>query len=295
MKIAVLLSTYNGEKYLKEQIDSILSQSHKDLILYIRDDGSSDNTKNILKNYALKDSRITIDFSQNIGYTRSFFEMLKVVEADAYAFCDQDDSWMIDKLEIANRSLEQTRIPTLWFSNANICDGNLSYVSKGSKEHLLSFSNSLFMNVTQGMTMVINRYARDQIIKSLPQNIMYHDWWFYKVSSAFGNIVFEERVLVNYRRHGNNASELSYNKRLKIKNMIFRIFKTDMYSRTKTENKQFKELFYDELNEQNKEIIVLFTEYSLSNRLKKFFYPHRLKKSVLDELVLRLFLLGGIV
>ena len=125
MKIAVLLSTFNGEKYLKEQIESILSQSHKDLILYIRDDGSSDNTKIILDNYASKDRRITIDYGRNIGYTRSFFEMLKVVEADAYAFCDQDDLWMSDKLERANRILEKTRVPTLWFSNVNICDENM--------------------------------------------------------------------------------------------------------------------------------------------------------------------------
>lgn len=295
MKIAVLLSTFNGEKYLKEQIESILSQSHKDLILYIRDDGSSDDTKIILDNYASKDRRITIDYGRNIGYTRSFFEMLKVVEADAYAFCDQDDLWMSDKLERANRILEKTRVPTLWFSNANICDENMKYVSKGNRDHLLSFSNSLFMNVTQGMTMVINNYARKQIIKALPINIMYHDWWFYKVCSAFGDIVFDEQVLVNYRRHGNNASELSYNKRLKIKNMIFRLLKSDMYARTKTENDQFRELFYDELSEQNKEIILLFTDYSLGNRLKKFFYPERLKKTFLDELVLRIFLLVGII
>ena len=100
--IAILLSTYNGEKYIKEQIESLLDQTIKNWFLVIRDDGSHDKTVEILKEYSTSyPNKIFIDGSvrENLGAGKSFMHLLKITHADYYMFCDQDDVWMPDKIE----------------------------------------------------------------------------------------------------------------------------------------------------------------------------------------------------
>lgn len=99
-KVQVLMSTYNGERFLQEQIESILNQSWKNLDILIRDDGSRDQTREILKDYSEKYSNVYIFLEENCGVARSFFELLKKSDADYVAFCDQDDIWMEQKIEI---------------------------------------------------------------------------------------------------------------------------------------------------------------------------------------------------
>lgn len=97
-RITVILSAYNGEKYIQSQIDSILNQTYDNFILYIRDDGSTDGTRKILKQYSEKDSRVKVQYGENIGYVKSFFKMLSEVNSEYIAFSDQDDIWLPEKL-----------------------------------------------------------------------------------------------------------------------------------------------------------------------------------------------------
>ena len=108
-KVAILMSTYNGEKYLKEQIESLLAQTYGNIEIYIRDDGSKDNTIKIIKNYKEKYNNIVLKEGKNIGFINSFFELLNLCnDADYYAYCDQDDVWMNDKIERAVKFLGKT-------------------------------------------------------------------------------------------------------------------------------------------------------------------------------------------
>ncbi|HOV15546.1 MAG TPA: glycosyltransferase, partial [Spirochaetota bacterium] len=123
-KINILMSTYNGEKYLKEQLDSLLNQTYKNIKIYIRDDGSSDNTLNILKEYN-KENKINLFVGENIGFVKSFFWLIKNSDnADYYSFSDQDDVWFPGKLEKAINLLNKydSQIPTLYFSNFDYYD-----------------------------------------------------------------------------------------------------------------------------------------------------------------------------
>ena len=128
-KVLVLLSTYNGEKYLREQLDSVLSQEGVDVSLLIRDDGSKDGTLNILKEYSVKDN-VNYYEGVNCGPSESFHDLMRHAKGyDYYAFCDQDDVWNNDKLITAVRLLEEKKqdLPLLYCSNLNVVDEHLNY------------------------------------------------------------------------------------------------------------------------------------------------------------------------
>ena len=101
------MSTYNGEKFIREQLDSILAQTYKNIEIVVRDDGSKDNTVSIVKEYMQKNSNITLYEGENLGFIKSFFELLTLVEADYYSYADQDDVWMENKIELAVNSLNE--------------------------------------------------------------------------------------------------------------------------------------------------------------------------------------------
>lgn len=124
-KVVILMSTYNGEKYIEEQLESLLNQTYSDIKIFIRDDGSKDRTKEIIKQFLQKSKNIFLIEGENIGFINSFFELLNISDtADYYAYCDQDDVWMEDKIERAVKFLEKSdsNKPVLYFSNSDYYD-----------------------------------------------------------------------------------------------------------------------------------------------------------------------------
>ena len=151
-KVAIIMSTYNGEKYIQEQLDSLINQTYKNIEIYIRDDGSKDNTINIIKDYISKNDNISLVEGENIGFINSFFELLNMCDdADYYAYCDQDDVWMDDKISRAVSFLSNTDKdkPALYFSNSDYCDSNLNFLATAEKKKYYNFRNSLVECVTQ--------------------------------------------------------------------------------------------------------------------------------------------------
>lgn len=175
-KVAILISTYNGEKYLKEQMDSLLNQTYKNIDIYIRDDSSTDGTIKIIEEYIKNTSNIKLIKGENLGFVKSFFELLKEVrEADYYAFCDQDDIWMEDKIERAVEFLSKLdeNKANLYFSNSDYYDGEMNFIAHGEEKKVYNFRNSLVECVSQGMTMCINKKARDEIAKNIPRKLRF--------------------------------------------------------------------------------------------------------------------------
>lgn len=296
-KVAILISTYNGEKYLKEQLDSLLNQTYKSVKIYIRDDGSTDNTVNIVKEYQGRNSNIILNEGENIGFINSFLELLKLSdEADYYAYCDQDDIWMEDKIERAVKFLEKTdeNKPALYFSNSDYYDSNMKFLATAEKNKVYNFRNSLVECVTQGMTMVINDKTRQIIVKNKPESCLYHDWWTYMICSGFGQIVYDDKSLVKYRRHNKSVTEEGKNS---LQLFIFRVKKFiigDSLKKIKEQWKEYEKFYYNELNEENKNLLKLFThKYNFFIALKKTFYPKRFRKKLIDEISVRLLFLIG--
>ncbi|WP_283576510.1 glycosyltransferase family 2 protein [Limosilactobacillus oris] len=210
--VGILLSTYNGEKYLPELITSILKQTYTNWQLYIRDDGSSDNTINIIKDFVSRDSRIkflTCDKGKNLGVVQSFFSLLESVDADFYMFSDQDDYWLPDKVEkTLNRmlSLEYKKVPICVYTNLQIVDEDLKGDDLLLSKDWQSFPELLFTNNAYGCTMMINQLVKDLI--SFDQinyeNIFMHDWWLALIAAAFGKVSYLDEPTILYRQHGDN-------------------------------------------------------------------------------------------
>ena len=296
-KVTILMSTYNGEKYIKEQIDSLISQTYENIEIYIRDDGSKDNTVKIVKEYKEKYKNITLIEGKNLGFINSFFELLKICnDADYYAYCDQDDVWMEDKIQRAVEFLEKTNKnkPALYFSNSDYYDGDMNYLATAEKNKVYNFRNSLVECVTQGMTMVVNNCTRKLIIQNKPENCLYHDWWTYMICSGFGKIVYDDKSLVKYRRHNKSVTVEGKNP---FQLLVFRIKKFivgDSLKKIKEQWKEYEKFYYNELDEENKKLLKLFThKYNFLIALRKTFYPKRFRRKIIDEISVRiLFLIG---
>ncbi len=214
-KVAVMLSAYNGEKFIKEQIDSILNQTGVDVELFIRDDGSKDSTLEILSAYAEDNDNVKLFIEGNVGVGNSFMNLLYSVEGDHdyYSFADQDDIWEEDKLAAAVAMLEQSD-KVLYASNQECVDkyGNslgLRY-GRDSQIHLDPIA-ILEKNTLAGCTMVFKRSLYEAITdkKSRPSEELLrnriHDVWLAMTASINGGIIYDERSFMKYRQHENNV------------------------------------------------------------------------------------------
>ena len=297
-KVAVILSTYNGEKYVKQQIDSILNQTYPNIEIYIRDDGSKDKTVEVLKQYE-KENKIKIFPQENVGFIKSFFTALSFCDdADYYAFCDQDDEWFQDKIERAVTALNQKEQnkPLLYFADYDFYDDNMNFIAH-SKSHPKgpSFRNAIVDCITLGINTVINKKARDMMVKSNIQKSCGHDWTAYMICSSMGEVIYDKTATLKYRRTGKNVSPGGKGF---IAFQIWRIkkfFLNDYFSNVKDELIEFEESFGNQLKPEDRKILSLFTnkKYSFTKSMKKVFYPKMFRQKWIDEIMLRIIFLIG--
>lgn len=209
-KVKVLMSTYNGEKYLGEQLESIFKQIDVEVSLLVRDDGSTDKTLDILNEWA-ENHEIIIVKGKNLGYAHSFMALLNSASgADYYAFADQDDVWLPKKLITAidcmNSGNEKNH---LYMSQAIIVDDRLYPIKVKFHKRYITLDRLIAHNFAIGCTMVFDDYLHG-ILKASPEKMELragHDYWISCVACAVGgNIYWDENGYVLYRQHGNNAS-----------------------------------------------------------------------------------------
>lgn len=217
-KVSILLACYNSSKFLSVQLDSIIGQSYTDWNLYIRDDGSSDNTISIVKQYMDKDGRIHLleDAQRGLGAGKSFMRLLQNVESDYYFFSDHDDVWMPDKIEVSLNELiasskDNPDMPIIVHSDLIVVDKDLKTIhssfwkSSGIKpDTIASSSNIQVFNCVTGCTMAFNRKVKE-ISFPYPDLAPMHDWWLAICTlRSQGKVVHLRRPLIYYRQHGGN-------------------------------------------------------------------------------------------
>jgi glycosyltransferase involved in cell wall biosynthesis len=222
--VQILLSTYNGAAYLKPQMESLLSQEHARVAILVRDDGSSDGTVALLREYQAAHPDIEIVRGANVGFAQSFVELLTLSSptVDYIAFCDQDDVWLPDKMSRAAHILDgcPKETPTLYCSRFTAVDEHLAVLGQSRiLKRELSFRNALVECPTPGPTIVINQAARRLLLRGIPRSLYSHDWWVYLVVSAFGKIVFDQEPSVLYRQHASNVvgTRVGFLRRLGVK------------------------------------------------------------------------------
>ncbi len=219
-RIAILMATYNGERFLAEQIGSILGQTNHDWHLYIHDDGSKDNTVNIINDHARKhpDEITVLDYSPQGGALSNFMSLLERVEADYYMFSDQDDVWMPEKVELTLqkiREMEKTfsaNVPLVAFCDLKVVNSRLE-VKDDSFFHARGIERMVFKerffhltNMVPGCTMLFNRIARDTASPYQESKYIIHDYHIILNALAHGgHIAGIPQPLISYRQHEDNV------------------------------------------------------------------------------------------
>ncbi|WPD22691.1 MAG: glycosyltransferase family 2 protein [Candidatus Electrothrix scaldis] len=210
--VTILLATYNGGAYLEAQLDSLLKQSYKNIIIIARDDGSSDNTVEILNQYKV----LCLEANESLGAKRSFSTLLAYAmqhtTSDYFMFCDQDDVWNADKVELTLAAMQEhegVNIPTLVHTDVSVVDETLQPIATSLWQfeyinpHLNSLNRLLMHNTITGCTAMINRALAQKALPVANEAIM-HDWWLGLAASQFGTIVPLQKQTLLYRQHQNN-------------------------------------------------------------------------------------------
>jgi glycosyltransferase involved in cell wall biosynthesis len=210
-RVEILLATYNGARYLREQLDSLVAQTHRPLSLVVRDDGSTDDTPAIVAAYADRLPLRTLP-GGHLGVRRSFFALLAAADptADYVAFCDQDDVWNPDKLARAVARLRpcDPAVPALYCARAVLTDGALNPIGHTRlPTRPPGFANALIENIASGMATVMNRAAVALINAQQPSAAVnpIHDWWAYQAVTACGTAIYDPEPALLYRQHGRNT------------------------------------------------------------------------------------------
>lgn len=218
------MSTYNGEKYLKEQIDSILTQRGVELTLYVRDDGSSDKTIDIVKEYQKNNPNIKLDVGQNLGVGNSFMQLVYDVpdDYDFYAFADQDDVWLPEKMGKAIEEIKGILKPALYCSNQILVDGKLNKIGmRYTTDPDISYKQIMCQNKITGCTALWNKELKKLLSdekrrpseKLLKRRI--HDVWIAMVASVIGIIRYDHEGYILYRQHEANVVGVRKTNRIK--------------------------------------------------------------------------------
>ncbi len=219
--VAVLLSTYNGDRYLVELVDSLLRQTYKGVRIVARDDGSSDRTMELLCSFVERGVLDIIDRPDgNVGVVASFFELLSRVEADVYMFCDQDDVWLPGKVQAAVSGLESVGLGSaaLYHSDLMVVSRDLRHISgsffaaEGVRFPVAyDLRRLLIQNCAVGCTVAFTRRLRDELLegRGYVRTAAMHDWWVMLYAHCFGVIVCGDRPHILYRQHGGNLSGVS--------------------------------------------------------------------------------------
>lgn len=243
-KILVMMSTYNGEKYIDEQIVSILKQSNVCLKLLIRDDGSTDGTIKKIRYYKERHNNIELIVGDNIGAAESFMELIRLAnryfsDFDYYAFSDQDDVWLNKKLERAvsfiNDHLSHKYI--LYSSNMNVVNDKLELLYK-TQNNKYSYHEYLLRNNVAGCTMVFNKNLCRLIDRYYPKYIEMHDSWILRIILSIDDSYFilDDKSYILYRQHNNNVIGSNNSLHVKIKYKMKNLFsKKHITSKTSME------------------------------------------------------------
>ena len=299
-KVNILLSAYNGEKYISEQLDSLLSQTYPNIEIHIRDDGSSDRTTEIVQKY-LERPNVKLYEGENLGFRGSFAWLLaNCRDADYYAYCDQDDIWMPEKINRAVKALSKYEdIPAIYLGDFYWGDEECKPIRQyknAEREHtLIKYITSGDMN-TFGFTEVFNECCAAGIRDRKTLHLCAHDQINYLYCRCKGKVIWDKKPTAYYRRHGDNASpqELVGGNRLthtawQIKTFLLQSGRERVYEK-------FRE-FYDEYSDimepREKETFELYL--NRGHRIKKALYKGHYRDKAAEELMMRtLFLLGRI-
>ena len=264
--VQILLATYNGERFLREQLDSLFNQTYQDFTVLVRDDGSTDNTLNIITEYQQKfQDKIEIinDDLKNVGATQNFALLLERSAADYIFFCDQDDIWLSNKIEKSLAALieleNNSDTPCMLYTDMKAIDeqGNIIANSVWQQLHLhpdyFTLNRLLIQNIPHGCTMAINKSMRN-MASPIPKEAILHDHWISLIASVCGKSIAVKEPLVLLRNHRENVTRKKNSFSDKLKRFTTNFLSKDEYEYfIKIRAEQAKALFERNTNYKTKQ------------------------------------------
>lgn len=302
MKISVALCTFNGSRFLKQQLESIATQIRLPDELVVCDDGSTDATISILENF-ITNAPFPVHIYRNLtnlGACGNFCKAIELCGGDLIALSDQDDVWQADKLFRAQFAIEQCRNPTstLYCSGLQYVNANLELIGKSQVPRFTDFSNAIVENIATGCTVVFGEEIRRLILFSDPKDMLMHDWWAYLVASAFGQVVYDPSSTVLYRQHGSNVAGWKP-KPLKLwnrtKRLVQRLFQETLGMDSLNQAERFIATFPD-ISKENRKIVEELLFLRNESKLKRMayaFHPRVRRNDKLENFGLKVMLFMG--
>ncbi|WP_171719804.1 glycosyltransferase [Paenibacillus phytohabitans] len=268
--ILILLSTYNGANYLETQLKSLYSQKNVNINILVRDDGSTDGTHMILERWE-KRGLLSWYTGRNLKPALSFMDLVfSAPPYKYYAFCDQDDVWEPDKLNIAIERLK--KLPNdkeaLYCSALNIVDEQLKFLKIKKIENIYSLGEALIRNNIVGCTMVLNKKLVDSLREHLPKYIEMHDSWIYKVCLVIGgNIIVDNLSYINYRQHTGNVvgARNGYMKKIKFR---IKLLLTNKENKSLKTSKELLDGYSEKISISDRELLLKVLQYKNSIKSK---------------------------
>ena len=279
----ILLATYNGERFLREQLDSLFMQTYGDFKIIAHDDGSTDGTLEILKEYQEKFHGKLNIIEDNISYKSScknFLNLIKYSDAEYVMFCDQDDVWLEEKVRVSVEAISELensdgqKLPAMVSSGAMLADENMNEIVCDETKLATycprtDFASLLVQNYFMGCTMIFNRELA-RLVKTQADYIEMHDWWVALLAAGTGKIGIVDKKLMKYRQHGKNvvgatdiksagyiASKLNA---AKLKEACGNLLR---------QAQSFKDCYYDVITDENKKLLNMFCSLRKQNKIKR--------------------------
>ncbi len=298
-KVTILLSTYNGSRFLRQQLDSLYQQTYPRIQILVRDDASVDSTRSILQKEQTSGRIQLFEGDSNLGAAPSFFMLLKIAaqtRTEFVAFCDQDDVWHPDKISRAVSMLADRAAdgPALYCSSVEIVNAHLEHIGYTMSPRKIGFGNALVDCVTTGCTIVLNHAALHLLSENLPGKVVMHDWWCYLVISCFGDIVYDPTATLKYRQHEGNTIGLATNPVSQLIKRCHRFFGSNNdYLGMSMQASWLDKIFKDRIPISNRQSLHNFiaAKSSLHTRLQLVFSRKIWRQKWLDNLLLRLLIL----
>jgi glycosyltransferase involved in cell wall biosynthesis len=290
--ISILLASYNGEKYIAQQIESVLNQTYRDFVLYINDDCSMDKTYEIAKAYEAKypeKIKVTQNEKNSGGAKYNFIDMMINHKDDYIMLCDQDDVWLPDKIKITLKKMHSIekkngkQKPILVHTDLKIVDEELNTVSESFKKFMWAdynktkLNNLLIQNIVTGCTVMYNRALSELIKKPVGYMIM-HDWWLAIIASAFGSIHHVDEATILYRQHADNSIGVRNMRSAKF--IITYMIKLKKIKKalmdTYCQAKAFYRTYFKELSIQQKKLLKTYYTIPKKSKLAKIYIIFKL-------------------
>lgn len=296
LKSAILMTTYNGEKFISEQLKSIQRQTETNWQLYIRDDGSTDNTVPLIKEIASNDIRIKIisDENGNIGVKKGFMHLLCMVTAQFYFFADQDDIWFPEKMSVTIKSfkLHSERHPVLVHTNLTAVDEKLNILKKQvypTSKRIDGLNVMLSSNSVTGCTVAINNALKKKISNDPTELMIMHDWWIGLCAVTFGYVEYIPRPMILYRQHEDNQVGTDTMMRDRLKKLLAYDSEKAKINRTFKQAKNLLKVHGSDMTAHGRKMVVeyafLLHKTHLNRMLSILTFSYR-KRSVMGTLSL---------